>query len=273
MYYFMSNIHGNYSGYEKMKEKIGFSDQDHLYVIGNIFDGNTQYPEDCIKILDDIIYTPNIELILGDHEFYYIMYYISGSQFTKKQYEQKIQLLKPAGKALFDYLNNIISNENREDIFLKLIRECELSQMIKIGKRYFYLVNGSPVFKEEYKNDEQWQEMLASETIKLSKDYRKEILSDTNVKEYSSDLKNAEIIIISGNSVMEMYGDNPSIVSEQMIGKYKWYQRIIYKNNKIILNCGCRADKYYPELIATLACLCIDEKKEEFSVVYGYDLF
>lgn len=273
MYYFMSNIHGNYSGYKKMKEKIGFRDQDHLYVIGNIFDGNTQYPEDCIKILDDIIYTHNIELILGDHEFYYIMYYISGSQFTKKQYEQKIQLLEPSGRSLFDYLNNSISKENREDIFLKLIRECELSQIIKIGKRYFYLVNGSPVFKEEYKNDEQWQEMLASEPIKLSKDYREEIFSDTNIKEYSSDLKNAEIIIISGNSVMEMYGSTPSIVSEQMIGKYKWYQRIIYKNNKIILNCGCRADKYYPELIATLACLCIDEKKEEFSVVYEYDLF
>ena len=49
--YCMSDIHGNYEGYQKLLEKIHFSDLDVLYVLGDVVDRGKA----SMKVLQDMM--------------------------------------------------------------------------------------------------------------------------------------------------------------------------------------------------------------------------
>ncbi len=63
--YVVSDLHGYSDLFEKGLETIGFSASDFLYVIGDAIDRGP----DSIKILQTIKDTPNMDLLLGNHEF------------------------------------------------------------------------------------------------------------------------------------------------------------------------------------------------------------
>lgn len=65
MVYAMSDLHGCYDLYIKMLEKIKFSDEDTLYILGDVTDRG----EDGIKILQDMIKRKNVIPILGNHDY------------------------------------------------------------------------------------------------------------------------------------------------------------------------------------------------------------
>lgn len=65
MTYCVADIHGNYEGYLELLEKIGFSDEDTLYVLGDVIDRD----KGGIKILQHMMMQGNIIPILGNHEY------------------------------------------------------------------------------------------------------------------------------------------------------------------------------------------------------------
>lgn len=64
MIYVMSDIHGEYDKYKAMLEKINFSDEDELYILGDVIDRG---PEP-VKILVDMCMRHNVYPIFGNHE-------------------------------------------------------------------------------------------------------------------------------------------------------------------------------------------------------------
>lgn len=64
MIYVMSDIHGEYEKYKAMLEKINFTDDDVLYVLGDVIDRG---PEP-VKILADMSMRHNVYPIFGNHE-------------------------------------------------------------------------------------------------------------------------------------------------------------------------------------------------------------
>lgn len=62
--YVTSDIHGCYEKFLKLLELIQFSEDDELYIIGDIFDRGP----DPLKILDYILEHKNIILLKGNHE-------------------------------------------------------------------------------------------------------------------------------------------------------------------------------------------------------------
>ena len=70
MRYIISDIHGCYEQYQKLLEKINFTKEDVLYVLGDVVDRG---PEP-IRVLRDMMNRPNVIFILGNHDF--IMYSI-----------------------------------------------------------------------------------------------------------------------------------------------------------------------------------------------------
>lgn len=62
--YCMSDIHGEYDRFVKMLELIHFSDNDALYIIGDVIDRKPG----GIDILQKIIASPNMIMLLGNHE-------------------------------------------------------------------------------------------------------------------------------------------------------------------------------------------------------------
>ncbi len=64
MTYVMSDLHGQYEKYRKMLEKIAFSDEDELYILGDVVDRGSQSAE----LLLDMSMRPNVYPILGNHD-------------------------------------------------------------------------------------------------------------------------------------------------------------------------------------------------------------
>jgi len=65
MVYCMSDIHGYYEGYMEMLEKINLTDEDTLFVLGDVIDRG----KGGIKILQDMMIRFNVIPILGNHEY------------------------------------------------------------------------------------------------------------------------------------------------------------------------------------------------------------
>lgn len=64
MHYVMSDIHGQYEAYERMKEKIRFAPDDKLYIIGDVIDRGP----DSMLVLLDVMTDDRITLLIGNHE-------------------------------------------------------------------------------------------------------------------------------------------------------------------------------------------------------------
>ena len=63
--YAISDLHGQYGIFEKLLEIIDFSDDDYMYVLGDAIDRGP----DGIMILQKIKDAPNMDLLIGNHEF------------------------------------------------------------------------------------------------------------------------------------------------------------------------------------------------------------
>ena len=107
MIYCMSDLHGDKERYDRMLERIGFGEEDTMYIIGDVID---RHP-DGIPILLDIMRRGNIILLMGNHEWMMlneVLYNLpgaterwnrNGAQPTRDalnalQEEQRTQLLK-----------------------------------------------------------------------------------------------------------------------------------------------------------------------------------
>lgn len=64
MTYIISDIHGCYTEFLELLEKIGFSDDDELFVLGDAMDRG---PEP-IKVIQDLMSRANVTYILGNHD-------------------------------------------------------------------------------------------------------------------------------------------------------------------------------------------------------------
>ena len=64
MIYIMSDIHGGWNEYRDILEQIQFSDNDHLYMLGDAIDRGP----DGIEVLLDIMARKNVTMLLGNHE-------------------------------------------------------------------------------------------------------------------------------------------------------------------------------------------------------------
>lgn len=87
MRYIVSDIHGCFDQYRALLEKIHFSDEDELYVLGDVVDRG---PEP-IKVLQDMMERPNVIFILGNHDF--VMYSLMRTlavEITEENYDKQL---------------------------------------------------------------------------------------------------------------------------------------------------------------------------------------
>ncbi len=63
--YVMSDLHGMYGAYMEMLEKIQFSENDMLYIIGDILDRGPN----PVRIVLDLMNRPNVVCLAGNHEY------------------------------------------------------------------------------------------------------------------------------------------------------------------------------------------------------------
>lgn len=71
MVYCISDIHGYYDMFCRLLDKIGFSNKDKLYVLGDFVDKGP----DSIRLAKLLFSMPNVYCIAGNHEYDFLKYY------------------------------------------------------------------------------------------------------------------------------------------------------------------------------------------------------
>ena len=244
MLYIMSDIHASANAYFEMKNRIGLRANDMLIIIGDVLDGNCRNPEEGLKILDDIMLNDNIQLILGDHEYAHIMYHVTEDDEEVHELWEK-QICNPnfQGQFLLQYMMEHLTERERKR-YIDFLISCEMSELINIGKRYFYLIHGSPIVCR--KGDiYSWQREIAITPIDLDKNYFMAISHDPDIQ-LPEDLTNKNLITISGHVHTKYYFEQyPFLMQNQYkdislpTEENPKMQKAIFYNKKFLLDCGC----------------------------------
>ena len=140
MTYVISDLHGRYDLYLEILEKIQFSADDVLYILGDVTDRN----EGGIRIYKDILQKVNIYMLMGNHERMLLralqnpdgvslnghesnreLWYRNGGEITEKEFRAEPELVQ---RRLLAYLE-----------------ELPLNIPVVINKTRFLLVHAMPV--------------------------------------------------------------------------------------------------------------------------------
>ena len=154
MRYIISDIHGCYTEYMELLDKIRFSDSDTLYILGDSVDRG---PEP-IKVLQDMIYRPNIIYIIGNHD--YMMLTVLRKlavEITEENSETHLSLvdmmefthwMSEGGDITVEQFRKL-SREEQEDI-LEFLEEALIYDTIEDGdERYILAHAGIQNFEKE----------------------------------------------------------------------------------------------------------------------------
>ena len=186
MRYIMSDLHGCFDEFKKMLELIHFSEDDELYIIGDIIDRG---PEP-IPLLQYIMNQKNIHVIMGNHEDMminaiksrsYDLWFYNGGEITNKQFKK---LKSKKQNEILSYLSS-----------LPLMKELSIS-----GEDYI-LLHGGPglFFKVDY------------EANKITKDVLWERFDSLNKEEAEAIFPGKNFIV--GHTPTFMYGKDNKIIS------------------------------------------------------------
>lgn len=132
-HYVMSDIHGEADRFYAMLEKIHFSADDTLYILGDMIDRGP----DGIPLLREIMAASNMVILLGNHEYMMLDY------------------LKPDPDPIAIRRWNRNGNRPTLDAFLKLkareqkeilnfLKSLPTHLEVEINDQWFYLVHGFP---------------------------------------------------------------------------------------------------------------------------------
>lgn len=148
MTYVISDLHGYpLEKFKKLLEKADFSDNDFLYILGDVIDRNG---DGGVEMLCWLLEQPNVQLILGNHEAMLLSCEFVFDEITNESVEamntEKVELLSNymfnGGDLTLAYLRelNKTSPETVSDI-LDYLHDAPLYEAITVGDNDFLLVH------------------------------------------------------------------------------------------------------------------------------------
>lgn len=213
--YVISDIHGEYELFSKLLEKIHFSEQDQLYIIGDLVDRGTGPVDVLLKIMS----MDNVFPVAGNHEVmaYECLSYLLNevtdetlAEFENNMIFPMTEWLKNGGGTTLAQFTNL--DREMQSAVLDYIHECmtNLYDSLKIGDHEYLLIhtgleNYNPTKKDDY--------YVVSDDFLFGKmDYNKQYIKG--------------VVIISGHTPTQLIPENKK-------------PGFIYKhNNHIVIDCG-----------------------------------
>ena len=226
MTYVMSDLHGEYEKYLRMLECIGFSDDDVLYILGDVLDRG----DGGFKILLDIEERDNVVTLAGNHDLtaHFILSRLD-RPLARADLEDVIYAwLADGGKATFDAYKELSPDDRAYvlDIIDGMLNYAE----IEVGGREFVLAHAGIA---DYVEGKPLAEYPLENFIFYRQDYTKPIFS-------------GDRYLVTGHTpTAAIDGAEPG--------------RIYMANNYIDVDCGATYG-------LALGCLCLDTMKEYYVV-------
>ncbi len=228
MTYIVSDIHGNYTKFKELLKKINFTDDDVMYIVGDIVD----YGEESIDLLIDISMRANVLPIVGDHDYRALRLLGAldkmlreGERPDPETFSEMAAWIGDGGqKTMEDF--KALDEDMREGV-LDYLSEMSLYEELEVkGQKYLLVHAGIADFDEELDLDDCMPEDFISEELDLE-------------REYYSD----KIIIVGHRPTYTVEGADKGM--------------IFYGEGSILIDCGAAYDE-------ALGCLCLENGKEYY---------
>ncbi|MCD8145296.1 MAG: fructose-bisphosphatase class III [Oscillospiraceae bacterium] len=214
--YVIADIHGCCREYLNLLEKIRFSEQDELYVLGDVVDRG---PEP-VAVLRDMMLRPNVYPILGNHDYMALMVLKRlAVEITRENWQNHLtpedmrawlEWMEEGGNTTAAAFSRV-SNGEREELLSYLSEFSLYEEVFTAGKRFVLVHGGLRDFREE----KPLEEYHFADLIFDRADYSRRYFSDPNT------------FLVTGHT------PTPAIWQEPC--RYEVYQ----KNGHIALDCGC----------------------------------
>lgn len=229
MTYVMSDLHGQYQKYLQMLDKIHFTDDDDLYILGDVVDRGPQ----SVELLRDMSMKMNVFPILGNHDMTAALLLKKLCvEITEDNYANQLnpEILKilamwqmDGGQATLDGFKKLSADE-RESLIEYLEEFAPYETVDVAGNRFILVHGGIPYEKRNLPLSKQSVHELVIERPNYSKRYY--------------------------NDAYLVTGHTPTVnISEKYRGR-------IYKaNGHIAIDCGAGFDM-------PLGCIRLDDFKE-----------
>ena len=221
--YVMSDVHGKFETYQEMLNLIDFSNQDVLYILGDVVDRG----EHPIKVLQHAVYADNIHLLMGNHE--QMMYdAILGKGKTKE--DASCMWEWNGGYSTIAELKGLTKSEI--NTLLDAILKLKYYEIVEIDNKKFFLSHAGIIMQPDDTFGQALRTNIGGNKILWN---RRELLVYPNTSEY---------VFVHGHTPSGKWTPD---------GEYKIYY---YDNDKKInIDCGCARNK-------RLGCLRLDDMKE-----------
>lgn len=229
--YCMSDLHGQIGAFHEMLQKIGFSSDDTLYVLGDVVDRGP-----CgIEILQEIMKMPNAIMLLGNHELM-MREYLSPNATEKQIYRWNRNRNLPTLQKF-----QALSEANQQEL-LEFVGKLPTSMELTVGNARFFLVHGWP---GENTHDEVWGRPTGIDDPKPLPDCQL-IVGHTPVS-----------YLLSGT-------DEKEEAYLRDLEQNEKHVEILHAPGFIDIDCGCG----YPFYSCALSCLRLDDMEEFYVPVY-----
>lgn len=210
--YVMSDVHGQYNWFLKMLEKIHFFQDDELYIIGDIMDRGPKN----LEMFDIVKNTPNIHLVMGNHEEMALEYYKNKDPLDRRLW------FNNGGEKTF---SQFFENEKSETEIIDFLSNLPYQKEIEVNGINYVLTHSDPF--ADYEDGMIWSRLC--------------IFDD-----YSAVVKPNTIYLTGHTPIPSIYGNK----AEEKIYKSKdenvWfidygcaYASLSFDNYKAMASLGC----------------------------------
>ena len=147
--YVTSDLHGTtLEEFQSLLKKADFNDRDWLYILGDVIDRNN---DGGVEILEWLLYQPNAQLILGNHEAMLLSCAFLFDEVTEENIQkldtEQLELLENYHVNGGEVTLKALGRKNREDRETVLdifdyLRDAPLYETVSAGGKDFVLVHG-----------------------------------------------------------------------------------------------------------------------------------
>ena len=202
--YVMSDIHGEMDRFDAMLNKISFTEQDTLYILGDVVDRGA----DGIALLRKIMTMPNVYMTLGNHEDMMLRYF-SPNATQEDAYRWSRNGCQPTLNAM------VCLHDRVQARILDYLQALPTHYKIHVNQTLYYLVHAFP---GKNHRDEVW--------------YRPEVWEENPV---------SPCRVIIGHTPVVIFGRTDEERRAQL-QRYELdgdHMRILHASGFTCIDCGC----------------------------------
>ena len=226
MTYVVSDLHGNLDKFKKLLDKIGFTDDDVMYVLGDIVD----YGEGSMDLLCDLSMRYNVIPIVGDHDYRALKLLgeldrmlTAGTMPDSDVVMEMTAWIQDGGQTTMEGFK-ALDSDMREGV-LEYLSDMSLYEEVEAGGKKYLLVHaGIAGFDADTPIEDYMPEDFIGEPLDRERPYFD------------------DVTVIAGH-----------IPTYEIEGAERG--KIFYGEGSIIIDCGAAFDE-------TLGCLCLESGKE-----------